>query len=47
MRVETGEVDVIMVGDDRVWHVDPDDCEPIDEGEYCRTCGQTGCTHDV
>jgi hypothetical protein len=43
----TGDVDVVMIGDDRVWHVDPDDCTPLADDAFCRECGQIGCTHDV
>ena len=42
----TGLVTVVMVGDDRHHHVDPDDLAPIARTAYCGVCGQLGCTHD-
>jgi hypothetical protein len=36
---------VRMVGDDTVYEVDPDDCKPLDESEFCGSCGQMGCSH--
>lgn len=39
----TGMVIVHMIGDDRPHVVDPDDCTPIAEGDYCDCCGQIGC----
>lgn len=40
------EVRVVMIGDDRVFEVDRDDCTPLDESEYCGVCGQIGCHHN-
>ena len=37
---------VVMVGDDRVHEVDPDDLIVIDDLDYCAECGQIGCQHD-
>ena len=42
----TGMVRAIMVGDDRVELIDPDDLVVIDEDDYCHGCGQIGCGHD-
>jgi len=42
----TGMVVVVMVGDDYRHIVDPEDCEPLPEDDYCAVCGQIGCTHD-
>ena len=39
----TGMVIVCMVGDDRRHAVWPDEITPIDEGDYCGSCGQIGC----
>lgn len=39
----TGMVRMVMVGDDREWIIDPDDCTPLRGSEYCRECGQIGC----
>lgn len=41
--VETGMVLAVMVGDDRVHIVDPDDLTVIGEDDYCSCCGQIGC----
>ncbi len=42
----TGQVLVVMVGDDRKFTVDPEDLTPIAELDYCASCGQVGCGHD-
>ena len=39
----TGNVLAVLVGDDRVDSMDPDDLEPIAEDSYCSGCGQIGC----
>jgi hypothetical protein len=41
---ETGRIIVVMVGDDHRHVVDPEDCTPISDHDFCRDCGQTGCT---
>lgn len=41
-----GQVAAIMVGDDRVHMLDPDDCTVIDRERFCGECGQIGCGHD-
>lgn len=41
--VETGMVEVIMVGDDVVHFVDPEDLIEINDDEFCPECGQIGC----
>ena len=40
-------VRMVMVGDDRVFEVDVDDIEILGESEFCHSCGQIGCGHDV
>lgn len=45
-EVSTGMVDAVMVGDDRVWVVDPSDLTKLDDGASCASCGQIGCTAD-
>ena len=37
-------VDCVMVGDDEVWSFYTDDLTMISDEEYCRECGQIGCT---
>lgn len=44
-QIETGRVVVIMVGDDQRFAVEPEDCSPLAEHEYCGGCGQIGCGH--
>jgi hypothetical protein len=43
-QVETGLVEMVMIGDDRVFAVDPDDVHEIPDDAFCRDCGQIGCT---
>lgn len=40
-------VRAVMVGDDRVFIVDVDDLTVLADNEYCRDCGQIGCTHNT
>ena len=42
----TGNVIVVMIGDDRKFSADPDDLTPIPDEDYCAECGQIGCTAD-
>lgn len=42
----TGQVVVVMIGDDARHLCDPDDLEPIERESYCGVCGQVGCSHD-
>ncbi len=44
-EVRTGRVLFRMVGDDRRMTCDPEDLTPIDDEDYCGTCGQIGCPH--
>lgn len=46
-EIPTGNVLMIMVGDDHVHVVDPEDIEVIPDDAYCRVCGQIGCRHNV
>ena len=34
-----------MVGDDRKFFFDEDELTLLDEGDYCSSCGQIGCSH--
>jgi len=43
---ETGMMRAVMVGDDRVWVVDPSDLTKLGELDYCAECGQVGCAGD-
>jgi hypothetical protein len=48
MEYENRErVRAVMVGDDRVFVFDVEDFEPLADDEYCRDCGQIGCTSNV
>jgi hypothetical protein len=42
----TGNVLMVMVGDDRTFAFDPFDVFELDELAYCASCGQIGCTAD-
>jgi hypothetical protein len=42
----TGNLLMVMVGDDRKFPTDPDDVIAIGEMDYCAECGQIGCQHD-
>lgn len=39
----TGRVLMVMVGDDRLFSIDPDDVSALAEDEFCHECGQIGC----
>lgn len=39
----TGMALMVMVGDDRVHVIDPDDLHPLADEDYCPGCGQIGC----
>lgn len=41
----TGNLVCVMIGDDRRFSIDPDDVHAIEDGAYCRECGQIGCGH--
>lgn len=43
---ETGMARMVMVGDDHVHIIDPEDVTAIPEDDYCASCGQVGCTAD-
>ena len=45
-EVRTGNVVMMMVGDDRHFVEDPEDITPLKREEYCGECGQVGCCHD-
>lgn len=42
-RVETGNLIVVMVGDDYEWSAEPGDLAPLEDDDYCAGCGQIGC----
>lgn len=44
---EDGKWKMVMVGDDRVFHEDPDDCTKLKNSEFCYECGQIGCQCSV
>lgn len=45
-KVRTGNVLMVMVGDDRKFVTDPEDVMPLHEDEFCHCCGQIGCQWD-
>ena len=44
-EVRTGNLVCVMVGDDFHWNFEPELLVPLEEGSYCRECGQIGCGH--
>lgn len=42
----TGNVVLVMVGDDHLWAFDPEDIHAVERDEYCGECGQIGCSAD-
>ena len=42
-EIRTGRIVCQMIGDDRHFCFNPEDATPLDDGEYCRSCGQIGC----
>ena len=46
-EVRTGWLVAVMVGDDYMYRLDPNDIETLDATAYCRDCGQIGCTSNV
>lgn len=42
----TGQLVIVMIGDDSQHLVDPEDVQKIERAEYCGECGQIGCSHD-
>ena len=47
MENRTGNLVMVMVGDDRHHSVEPDDVTEIPADGFCRDCGQIGCGHNV
>lgn len=43
----TGNLIIVMVGDDQKHSVDPSDVSLIPDDSFCRECGQIGCGHNV
>jgi hypothetical protein len=46
MEERTGRVVCVMVGDDRRFTFEPDELIPLNDDDYCGSCGQVGCSHD-
>jgi len=44
--VRSGRVVCVMVGDDRRFKFEPEELTPLDDLDYCASCGQVGCSHD-
>jgi hypothetical protein len=40
-EVPTGNVIMVMVGDDHRFSIDPDDCTILADGESCPACGRS------
>lgn len=45
-EVPTGNVIMVMVGDDEKHIIDPEECTELDDDEFCTECGQIGCKGD-
>jgi len=43
----TGNLVMRMIGDDQKFSVDPGDVTELAPKDFCRECGQIGCTHNV
>lgn len=41
---ESGNILVVMVGDDHKWTVSTNDLTELNNADYCHGCGQIGCT---
>ena len=41
-----GRAQLVMIGDDKVWTFDADEVRPLDDDDYCASCGQVGCRAD-
>ena len=46
MENRTGNLVMVMIGDDKRFGVAPEDVAELDADAYCHECGQVGCTHD-
>ena len=46
-EVRTGRVLAVMVGDDVRHRVNEEDLTPLPSDEFCHSCGQVGCGHNV
>lgn len=42
-EIQTGMAVMHMVGDDHPHIIDPADCTPLNDDDYCGGCGQIGC----
>lgn len=40
-----GQIVCHMVGDDREFRFDPDECTELAPADFCGECGQIGCCH--
>lgn len=44
--LDDGWVRICAVGDDYAWNVEASELAPLDEDEFCRSCGALDCGHD-
>lgn len=42
----TGRVVAVMVGDSTRYTFEPGELTPLNDLDYCASCGQIGCAHD-
>lgn len=45
--VHSGDLLCVMVGDDRIFVVPPENLTKLGPSEYCHSCGQVGCGCDA
>lgn len=46
IKVRTGKVVAVMIGDDRRFTFEEGDLTPLAREDYCGSCGQVGCQAD-
>jgi hypothetical protein len=46
-EVRTGRVLAVMVGDNYRHSVDRDELIPLNSEDFCHSCGQLGCSHNI
>lgn len=47
LESNTDSVVAVMVGDDHRYIINTADLIPLNEDEFCHSCGQVGCGHNV
>jgi hypothetical protein len=47
VEIRTGNVVCVMIGDDRYFSFEPSEISPLNNDEFCHSCGQIGCQCNV